>query len=152
MTLLLIALAGGAGAAARFVVDGVVRSWARTALPLGTIFINLSGSLLMGILAGLVMAHQAPESLQLILGTGFLGGYTTFSTASLETVRLVQSGRTGLGPPQRSGHYGGMRRSRGSRRRARLVVLKRYTAHVRESHLHPVATKLWNNPSGENNV
>ncbi|MFH5878242.1 fluoride efflux transporter CrcB [Arthrobacter sp. NA-172] len=96
MTLLLIALAGGAGAAARFVVDGVVRSWARTALPLGTIFINVSGSLLMGILAGLVMAHQAPESLQLIAGTGFLGGYTTFSTASLETVRLVQSGRIGL--------------------------------------------------------
>lgn len=96
MTVLLVALAGGAGAAARFVVDGLVRSRARTALPLGTIFINVSGSLLMGILAGLVMAHQAPESLQLILGTGFLGGYTTFSTASLETVRLVQSGRTGL--------------------------------------------------------
>lgn len=96
MTLALIALAGGIGAAARFVVDGVVRSLARTALPLGTIFINISGSLLIGILAGLVMAHQAPESLQLILGTGFLGGYTTFSTASLETVRLVQSGRTGL--------------------------------------------------------
>lgn len=96
MTLFLIALAGGAGAAARFVVDGVARSRARTALPLGTIFINVSGSLLMGILACLVMAHQAPESLQLILGTGFLGGYTTFSTASLETVRLIQSGRTGL--------------------------------------------------------
>ncbi|MCZ9881171.1 fluoride efflux transporter CrcB [Arthrobacter sp. B2a2-09] len=96
MIVLLVALAGGVGAAARFIVDGLFRSWARTALPLGTIFINLSGSLLMGLLAGLVMAHQAPESLQLILGTGFLGGYTTFSTASLETVRLVQSGRTGL--------------------------------------------------------
>ncbi|MBT8158906.1 MULTISPECIES: fluoride efflux transporter CrcB [Arthrobacter] len=96
MTVLLIALAGGLGAAARFIVDGLVRSWARTALPLGTIIINVSGSLLMGILAGFVMAKHAPESLQLVLGTGFLGGYTTFSTASLETVRLVQSGRPAL--------------------------------------------------------
>lgn len=96
MTVVLLALAGGVGAAARFIVDGLVRSWARTALPLGTMIINVSGSLLMGILAGFVMAKHAPESLQLILGTGFLGGYTTFSTASLETVRLVQSGRPGL--------------------------------------------------------
>ena len=58
--------------------------------------INVSGSLLLGFLAGLVMRGQAPESLLLILGTGFLGGYTTFSTASLETIRLVQSGRTAL--------------------------------------------------------
>ncbi|UVJ38470.1 fluoride efflux transporter CrcB [Arthrobacter sp. CJ23] len=96
MTVLLLALAGGAGAAVRFVVDGLVRSKLRTALPLGTILINVSGSLLLGFLAGLVMRHLAPESLQVVLGTGFLGGYTTFSTASLETVRLVQAGRTGL--------------------------------------------------------
>ncbi|MEZ2388855.1 fluoride efflux transporter CrcB [bacterium RCC_150] len=96
MTVLLLALAGGAGAATRFLVDGLVRSKARTALPLGTILINVSGSLLIGLLAGLVMAKHAPDSLQLVLGTGFLGGYTTFSTASLETVRLIQSGRTGL--------------------------------------------------------
>ncbi|MGO4435724.1 fluoride efflux transporter CrcB [Paenarthrobacter sp. RAF9] len=96
MTVVLLALAGGLGAAARFVVDGLVRSRFRTALPWGTIVINVSGSLLLGFLAGLVMRGQAPESLLLIAGTGFLGGYTTFSTASLETIRLVQSGRTGL--------------------------------------------------------
>lgn len=96
MTVILLALSGGAGAAVRFVVDGLVRSRLKTALPWGTVVINISGSLLLGFLAGLVMRGQAPESLLLILGTGFLGGYTTFSTASLETIRLVQSGRTGL--------------------------------------------------------
>lgn len=96
MTLVLLALAGGIGAASRFVLDGLIRRRARTALPWATIFINVSGSLLLGFIAGLVMRGNAPESLQMILGTGFLGGYTTFSTASLETIRLVQSGRTGL--------------------------------------------------------
>ncbi|MDR6685007.1 CrcB protein [Arthrobacter sp. 1088] len=96
MTVILLALAGGLGAAVRFMLDGLIRARVRTALPWATIFINVSGSLLLGFLAGLVMDGQAPESLQLILGTGFLGGYTTFSTASLETIRLVQSGRMGL--------------------------------------------------------
>jgi len=96
MTVVLLALAGGLGAAVRFMMDGLIRARVRTALPWATIFINVSGSLLLGFLAGLVMEGQAPQSLQLILGTGFLGGYTTFSTASLETIRLVQSGRMGL--------------------------------------------------------
>jgi CrcB protein len=77
-------------------VDGFVRQRLKTALPWGTILINVTGSLALGFLAGLVMRGQAAESLFLILGTGFLGGYTTFSTASLETIRLIQSGRTGL--------------------------------------------------------
>ncbi|MDI2035361.1 putative fluoride ion transporter CrcB [Paenarthrobacter nitroguajacolicus] len=93
---LLLGLAGGTGAAARFMVDGLIRARLKTALPWGTILINVSGSLLLGFLAGLMMRGQAPESLYLVLGTGFLGGYTTFSTASLETIRLIQSGRTGL--------------------------------------------------------
>ncbi|WP_281451459.1 fluoride efflux transporter CrcB [Paenarthrobacter nitroguajacolicus] len=96
MMVLLLGLAGGTGAAARFMVDGLIRARLKTALPWGTILINVSGSLLLGFLAGLMMRGQAPESLYLVLGTGFLGGYTTFSTASLETIRLIQSGRTGL--------------------------------------------------------
>ena len=96
MTVLLLALAGGAGAVVRFLVDGLGRARFRTALPWGTILINVSGSLLLGFLAGAVMRNHALSSLQAVLGTGFLGGYTTFSTASVETVRLVQSGRTGL--------------------------------------------------------
>ena len=96
MTVVFLALAGGVGAAVRFIVDGLIRSRLRTALPWATILINVSGSLVLGFVGGLVVRGHAPDSLQLVLGTGFLGGYTTFSTASVETIRLVQSGRTGL--------------------------------------------------------
>ncbi|HEX9087299.1 MAG TPA: CrcB family protein [Arthrobacter sp.] len=96
LTVLLLGLAGGLGAGTRFVVDGLVRSRLRTALPVGTIAINVTGSFLLGLVAGAVIAHAAPVELQAIAGTGFLGGYTTFSTASFETVRLIQSRRTGL--------------------------------------------------------
>lgn len=96
VTIILLGLAGGLGAAARFVVDGLVRSKIRSALPVGTIAINLTGSFLLGLLAGAVIVHAAQPELHAIAGTGFLGGYTTFSTASFETVRLIQSRRTGL--------------------------------------------------------
>ena len=54
--------------------------------------INVSGSLVLGLLTGLVLFHGAPATVTLVAGTGFCGGYTTFSTASFETVRLVQRG------------------------------------------------------------
>ncbi|MDN4643900.1 CrcB family protein [Arthrobacter sp. PsM3] len=96
LTILFLGLAGGLGAGTRFVVDGLVRSKLRTALPVGTIAINVTGSFLLGLVAGAVIVHAAPVELQAVAGTGFLGGYTTFSTASFETVRLIQSRRTGL--------------------------------------------------------
>ncbi|MDN3936965.1 fluoride efflux transporter CrcB [Arthrobacter sp. YD4] len=96
VTVALLGLAGGLGAASRFLLDGLIRSRVRAALPVATIVINVTGSFLLGLIAGAVGAHAAPPELQLIAGTGFLGGYTTFSTASFETVRLVQSGRSGL--------------------------------------------------------
>ena len=96
VTVALLGLAGGLGAASRFLLDGLIRSQVRAALPVATIVINVTGSFLLGLIAGAVGAHAAPPELQLIAGTGFLGGYTTFSTASFETVRLVQSGRSGL--------------------------------------------------------
>lgn len=86
----LLALAGGLGAASRFLLDGAIRSRRATTLPWGTITINLTGSFLLGLVTGLVAAHTLPEGWLLIAGTGFLGGYTTFSTASFETVRLIQ--------------------------------------------------------------
>ena len=96
LAVLLLGLAGGLGAGTRFVVDGLVRSRLRTALPVATIAINVTGSFFLGLVAGAVIVHAAPAQLQAIAGTGFLGGYTTFSTASFETVRLIQSRRTGL--------------------------------------------------------
>lgn len=88
-----LSVAGGLGAVVRFVLDGFVKARVRIDYPLGTLLINLSGSFLLGVVTGLALAHALPQEWRLILGTGFLGGYTTFSTASFETVRLAQDGR-----------------------------------------------------------
>lgn len=93
LMLLLLSIAGGVGAATRFLLDGVIRARTRGSAPWGTILINLGGSLLLGLLTGAVLAHAVPDTCQLVLGTGFLGGYTTFSSASVETVRLLQERR-----------------------------------------------------------
>lgn len=96
-TLLLVAMAGGLGAAARFVVDDAVR--ARTpgaAFPWATVVVNVSGSLVIGLVTGVLLAAGDPAGLEpwrLGVATGFCGGYTTFSTAMVETVRLARSGR-----------------------------------------------------------
>jgi len=86
----LIALAGGVGAIARFVLDGVIQDRTDSPLPLGTFVINVTGSFLLGVLAGLVISHGVSTDAKLIAGTGFLGGYTTFSTYAYETLRLVE--------------------------------------------------------------
>lgn len=91
----LLALAGGAGAAARFILDGVIRSRLKTAFPWATTVINVTGSLALGVLTGLTAVQLLPEQLGVVLGAGFLGGYTTFSTASYETVQLIRQGRYG---------------------------------------------------------
>jgi CrcB protein len=88
-----VVLAGGVGAVARFAVDGVVSARSGAAYPLGTLLVNLSGSLVLGVVTGLVLASVAPDVVRLVVGTGFLGGYTTFSTASLQSVQLLQGGR-----------------------------------------------------------
>lgn len=90
-----LALAGGVGAMSRFALDGVIRVRTAGTAPWGTITINLSGSLALGILTGLAAASLLPDGWLAIAGTGFLGGYTTFSTASVETVRILQERRWG---------------------------------------------------------
>jgi fluoride exporter len=89
---LLLSVAGGVGAALRFLLDGLVRDRLGARLPWGTAIINVSGSLLLGLLTGFVTRGMPPAVL-LVLGVGLLGGYTTFSTASVETVRLIQQRR-----------------------------------------------------------
>jgi CrcB protein len=88
-----VAAAGGIGAAFRLLIDGFVRSRSRGGYPLGTTIINISGSLVLGFVVGLTLDSLLPEMWRQIIGTGFLGGYTTFSTASFETVRLLQQRR-----------------------------------------------------------
>lgn len=90
---MLLVFCGGLGACTRFLLDGAIKQRSRSALPWGTITINLSGSFLLGLLTGLVLSHVAAPEWQLVIGTGFLGGYTTFSTASFETIRLIQTGK-----------------------------------------------------------
>lgn len=89
-----VALAGGVGATLRLVVDGAVRSRVRTTLPVGTLLINVAGSLLLGLITGLTLALWLPETWHVVLGGGLMGGFTTFSTASYETVRLAQDRRS----------------------------------------------------------
>ncbi|WP_060915878.1 fluoride efflux transporter CrcB [Microbacterium oleivorans] len=93
---LALSLAGGVGAALRLVVDGSVKTRVKTALPVGTLLINVSGSLVLGFVTELALGAILDESWRLIIGTGLCGGFTTFSTASFETVRLVQERRYAL--------------------------------------------------------
>ncbi len=84
----LIALAGGVGAALRFVVDSEVTR--RVRRPLGTLVVNVTGSFLLGLLVALTAGHAVSEDVHAVLGTGLLGGYTTFSAASVEAVNLAR--------------------------------------------------------------
>jgi len=95
LELLLVAVGGGVGAALRFLLDGLVKARV-SGFPLGTVVINVSGSLVLGLLTGLGQAGTLPLPAVAILGTGMMGGYTTFSTASVETVQLLRSGKTRL--------------------------------------------------------
>ncbi|MEV0355735.1 fluoride efflux transporter CrcB [Nocardia sp. NPDC050697] len=93
MTALWVALAGSAGAMARYTVDAAIKRRWTPQFPVATLVVNVTGSLLLGLLTGLVLYRHATPQLQLVLGVGFCGGYTTFSTASFETVRLIQEQR-----------------------------------------------------------
>ena len=81
-----VALLGGAGACARFLLDGAI---AARAFPLGTLVVNLSGALALGLLVGAGVGGDA----YLLAGTATLGAYTTFSTWMFETQRAVEDGR-----------------------------------------------------------
>lgn len=93
MNVLLLMIGGGMGTLLRFAVDGHVQSRSRNEFPWGTLLINASGSLMLGLITGLALSHYASANTRLVLGTGFCGGYTTFSTASFETVRLMEEHR-----------------------------------------------------------
>ena len=85
MITVLIAVAGGLGAGSRYGLDLWLRPRVSDVLPWSTLLINVTGSFALGLLVG----AGSGNDLHTIVGTGFLGGYTTFSTASVETVRLA---------------------------------------------------------------
>jgi CrcB protein len=98
------ALAGGAGAAARFSLDGWITRVSRFRIPVGTVVINVSGSFALGMVAALAASGLLPAPAQTIVGSGFLAGYTTFSTASTQTSDLI----LGDHPADAAAYGGGM--------------------------------------------
>jgi fluoride exporter len=86
-----VALCGALGAFARFRVDGAVSARVPSDFPLGTLVVNLSGAFALGVLIGAAV----PERAAMLAGTGFMGGYTTFSTWMVESERLGEGGNVG---------------------------------------------------------
>ena len=83
-----VAFFGALGAVARFRVDSAVSARLPSDFPLGTLVVNLSGSFALGALVGASVSHRVA----FLLGTGFTGGYTTFSTWMLDTRGLLAAG------------------------------------------------------------
>ena len=97
MTLaLLVTAAGALGAPSRYAVEWWVRTRRRTVTPIGTLVVNVSGSLAVGIVVGLALAHGLDADVRTVVGTGFLGAYTTFSTYAYETVSRAEAGHRGV--------------------------------------------------------
>ncbi len=93
MSFLIVFLGGGVGAAIRHGVNLLVSLMISAHFPLGTLFINAFGSFLMGAIVGyMAFRGDVSQSWRLFLATGVLGGFTTFSTFSLETVLLFERG------------------------------------------------------------
>ena len=86
-----VVLIGGAGSVARFLVDGLVAEGTGRDFPFGTLAVNLSGAVILGLLTGLALGHDQA----LLAGTAAVGSYTTFSTWMLETERLAEERQSG---------------------------------------------------------
>ena len=92
MILFLIALGGAAGSVLRYLLGGRVQHFAPHGFPVGTLTVNVLGCLLIGILARLFLNAQPAGEWRALLVVGFCGGFTTFSTFSIETVGLIDGG------------------------------------------------------------
>jgi fluoride exporter len=90
-----VALAGALGAVLRFAVDHTVQRHARSDFPLGTLVVNTTGSFVVGLLVGLADRHGLSSTWVTVVGTGLIGAYTTFSTFTFDTVRLLENGEWG---------------------------------------------------------
>jgi len=89
---LLVAAGGAVGAVARYALGGWIHTWAGTRFPWGTLTINVLGSLVIGFLVRYLEGIPASPELRALLTIGLLGGFTTFSTYTYETVALLRDG------------------------------------------------------------
>jgi len=91
--LIFVFIGGGFGALARYVLAGWVQQSSGSGFPWGTMTVNVAGSMLIGLVLSLsTRALWITPQLRILLATGFLGGFTTFSTFSYETFSLLQDG------------------------------------------------------------
>ena len=97
VNVLLVAVGGGLGAAARYLAGLWIVARLGADFPWGTFFVNVTGSFLIGIILVLVERGELPPGARLFLAVGVLGGYTTFSSFSYETLQLL-GGEGSLGP------------------------------------------------------
>jgi len=92
LTLLLVMIGAAVGAPSRWLLDQAISSRNARAFPLGTWTINITGSLLLGLIAAASAFGPATLAFVALAGTGFCGGFTTFSTFGFETIRLGEEG------------------------------------------------------------
>lgn len=90
-----VGLAGAAGALCRYQADRIARRWVSDAFPVGTLLVNIVGSLVLGFVTGMSWYHGLGGSLSTVIAVGGCGGLTTWSSASWETVRLLGDGMPG---------------------------------------------------------
>ena len=97
MAYLWVALGGALGSAARFGCSGLAVRWLGASFPWGTLFVNVTGSCAIGVLAALAMGERplVTGDARALLVVGLLGGFTTFSSFSLETLLLARGGQIG---------------------------------------------------------
>jgi CrcB protein len=84
--------AAAIGACGRFLLDGWLQRRTTGSFPWGTLLVNVSGCLVLGVVTGLGLYHGLATTSRTVVGTGGLGAYTTFSTFTFESVRLVEEG------------------------------------------------------------
>ena len=93
MRLVLICFGGAVGTGARYLLGGLVARWAGPDFPYGTLLINVLGSLLIGVVQQVGLSSLLiPDTLRLVLAVGVMGGFTTYSSFSYETIKLVEGG------------------------------------------------------------
>jgi len=92
IALLLVCLGAAVGAPARYLLDRAVQGRHDGVLPWGTFSVNVVGSLALGVLTGLSASRQVPSEVTWMLGTGFCGAFTTYSTFGYDTLRLYEAG------------------------------------------------------------
>jgi CrcB protein len=92
VTLVLVMVGAAIGAPSRWLVDRAVQRRHDSVFPWGTFVVNIMGSLLLGFIMGATAFARIGEPWYAVLGTGFCGGFTTFSTFSYETFRLIEDG------------------------------------------------------------